>query len=68
MRYESNECCSCAVPGYPCLGDSCSLRHVPRYKCDVCGEDDLNEDEVIEVSNGIHLCTECYEEQEEGEE
>ena len=60
MKYESNECCDCAVPGYPCLGDSCSLRHVPRYRCDTCGADDLSEDDIKEV-DGQHLCLECYE-------
>lgn len=36
VRYE-NECCDCATPGYPCLGDSCSNRNVPHFYCDECG-------------------------------
>ena len=65
--YETNECCSCASPGYPCIGDACSLRHVIHYKCDCCGADDLNKEDVIEMSDGIHFCKDCYEEQEGGE-
>lgn len=60
MRYESNECCDCAVPGYPCRGEACSLRHVPKYQCDICGTDDLSEDEITEI-DGQHICEECYE-------
>lgn len=60
MKYEVNECCDCAVPGYPCLGYGCSLRHVVKYKCDMCYEEDLNEDEIIDISN-MHVCKECYE-------
>ena len=60
MRYEVNECCGCAVPAYPCLGDSCSLHHVPRYTCDRCGEDDLSEDDITHI-DGEDLCNKCYE-------
>ena len=31
ITYE-NECCGCAVPAYPCMGDACPNRHVH----DVC--------------------------------
>ena len=55
MRYEVNECCECAVPGYPCLGSACSLRHVPRWQCDICGEDDLTEDEM----HDDYICKNC---------
>ena len=37
MKYEVNECCDCATESYPCIGDSCSLRHVTYYKRDRCG-------------------------------
>jgi len=57
IRIE-NDCCDCAVPGYPCLGSICSLRHVPHCYCDMCGEEisefDINED--------YHLCEDCKEE------
>lgn len=32
-----NECCNCASPGYPCIGEACPNKNVPRYRCDVCG-------------------------------
>ena len=57
IRFE-NECCSCAVPGYPCRGSSCSLRHVPHYYCDDCGEDV----EVLYEFGGRELCIDCIEE------
>lgn len=37
MVEYKDECCACASPGYPCLGNSCSNRRVPHYYCDVCG-------------------------------
>ena len=56
IKYE-NHCCDCAVPGYPCLGESCELRHVPVYVCDRCEweiEGDVYEDEGYD-----DLCEEC---------
>lgn len=61
MRYEVNECCGCAVPGYPCLGDGCSMRHVPRYVCDRCGEDDIPEEDIYHIKDDERdLCWDCY--------
>ena len=60
MQYEENMCCDCAVPGYPCIGDSCSLRHVVMYKCDRCGKDELTEDEVEHIDD-MDVCEECME-------
>ena len=57
MRYGVNECCNCAVPGYPCLGSVCPSRHVVRWKCEECGDVDLNEDEMYD--DGI--CNKCAE-------
>ena len=37
MLVERNECCDCATGAYPCLGESCSRRHMPRLACDRCG-------------------------------
>ena len=54
IRIE-NDCCGCAVPAYPCLGDSCKLRNNPHYYCDQCGE----EDTLYESYNGKQLCREC---------
>lgn len=56
VTYE-NECCDCAVPGYPCLGDSCPNRHVKHYYCDECGEDV----EKIYRFEGEELCLDCIE-------
>lgn len=56
VRIE-NRCCDCAVPGYPCQGDSCPLRRVPVHYCDnpKCN----NElDEIYEV-DGEELCEDC---------
>ena len=38
IRYE-NQCCSCAVPAYPCLGDSCPNRRVKILECDKCHDE-----------------------------
>lgn len=43
MIEYKDECCGCAAPGYPCLGNSCSNRHVPHYYCDICGKEILEE-------------------------
>lgn len=57
MRYE-NHCCGCAVPGYPCEGDSCSRRNVPVYYCDKC--DPKCEDPLDEVyDDGEQELCEC---------
>lgn len=37
MRRIENDCCDCAVPGYPCRGDLCPLRHAVHIYCDDCG-------------------------------
>ena len=59
MRYYEDECCGCASPGYPCIGDSCPNRHVLKFQCDNCGTDDLNEDDIEIGDNGEELCTDC---------
>lgn len=52
---EENRCCGCAVPVYPCLGDSCSLRHCRVLYCDKC------KDEVDKLYDfyGEEICEEC---------
>ena len=64
MKYEQNDCCDCAVPGYPCLGDSCSRRHAIYYRCDRCGADELTEDDIT-VIDGEDLCPDCAREEDE---
>lgn len=55
-----NHCCDCAVPGYPCRGDSCELRRVPVHYCDKCGYD-IPDGEIYEV-DGEELCEDCLKE------
>lgn len=54
IRVE-NDCCGCAVPAYPCLGDSCPLRHQKHYYCDSCGD----EAEKLYRLDGMDLCESC---------
>ena len=61
IKYE-DQCCGCAVPGYPCLGSSCSYRHVPVIYCDVCGNemyDDVDGEDRCDVDRDYHVCKEC---------
>lgn len=55
-----NHCCDCAVPGYPCRGSRCPLRHVEVHYCDRCGEeipaDDIHDDD------GHEYCEYCRDE------
>lgn len=53
-RYE-DECCGCAVPAYPCMGDACPNRNVLYLSCDKCKED---ADELYITEQG-ELCAEC---------
>ena len=57
MVIYENECCDCAVPGYPCLGNSCPNRHVKHYYCDDC-RDDV---EKLYRFDGEELCIDCIE-------
>lgn len=57
MVYEENQCCDCAVPGYPCIGSSCPNRHVKIYKCDEC-KDEVDQGELFEF-DGEELCIDC---------
>lgn len=54
MKKIENECCSCAVPAYPCIGDSCSKRNVEHYYCDECGAED-----TLYHFDGEQLCEDC---------
>lgn len=56
VTYE-NECCGCAVPGYPCVGSSCPNRHVKHYYCDEC----KNDVEKLYRFDGNELCIDCIE-------
>ena len=50
ITYE-NECCGCAVPAYPCMGDACPNRNVPHLYCDRCKEE---ADTLYEYENGAY--------------
>lgn len=54
VTYE-NECCGCAVPAYPCMGNSCPNRHVKHLYCDKC-KDDV---ETLYEVDGKELCADC---------
>lgn len=54
MTTETNECCDCKVPAYPCLGDDCPNRHAIHYKCDRCGAEDK-----LYIVDGEELCADC---------
>ena len=59
MIREENDCCDCAVPGYPCRGESCPLRHVKHYYCDCCkAEVDMQWEKLYEC-DGEQLCIDC---------
>lgn len=58
IKYK-DECCSCSVPGYPCLGSKCSNRNVPHYYCDRCGDEVDAEDLYIDEYNDGELCLDC---------
>ena len=51
IKYEDH-CCGCAVPGYPCLGSSCSRMNMPVCYCDYCN-DNIHAEYEIE---GEHYC------------
>lgn len=55
MIREENRCCDCAVPAYPCLGNSCSLRHCRVLYCDLCGSE---EDKLYRLDD-LELCETC---------
>ena len=52
-RYE-NQCCSCAVPAYPCTGEH---KRVKVFFCDECKED--YESDYLCDLYGEHLCVDC---------
>ena len=67
MKYiEAPNCVVCGFNNYDCNG-KCTIPTKEVYRCGCCGADKLSKDDVIEMSNGIHFCKDCYEEQEGGE-
>lgn len=64
MKYFVDECVGCPT-WMGCMGSACPNRNVPYYRCDICGEDELNEEDMEDE----HICKECArkENEEEGE-
>lgn len=54
MKKIENECVGCVDIGLPCMGSSCSKRHVAHYYCDDCGEE-----ETLYHFEGEELCVNC---------
>lgn len=54
MKVIKNECCDCAVPDYPCIGDRCPNRNVVHYHCDECEIEG-----TLYHYDGEHLCADC---------
>ena len=57
MTFYENQCCDCASPGYPCLGDRCGLRHVKVYICDHCKQE-VGYGDLFKYDD-LELCIEC---------
>ena len=57
MIVYENECCGCAVPGYPCMGSTCPNRNVKYYVCDEC-RDYIDK---LYYYEGRELCLSCIE-------
>lgn len=53
MIVYENDCCGCAVPGYPCTGEH---KRVPHYYCDEC-----KDEKTIYEYDGRQLCIDCIE-------
>jgi ribosomal protein S27AE len=58
MERIENDCCGCAVPAYPCIGNSCPLRNARHYYCDKCGNET-----ILYHWDDRQLCAECVIEQ-----
>lgn len=58
MKYYVNECVGCP-PEMGCLGSTCPNRHVSYWKCDICNEDGLSEDDMYDDS----ICNVCSNEE-----
>lgn len=54
MVSEENRCSGCDAALYPCIGDSCSLRHCRVLICDLCG-DEVNK--LYRVDDGEYCAT-----------
>lgn len=55
MKKYENDCCDCAVPGYPCTGEH---KRVPHWYCDKCG-DEFEPEELYVGYDCEELCKDC---------
>lgn len=55
MVTTRNECCDCAVPAYPCLGNDCPHKNQKVYICDECKEEPYD----LYEFDGQELCIDC---------
>lgn len=63
MGYRiENQCCDCATPGYPCLGDLCKRINVKVYFCDKCNAAENPEDLFIYETKDADYdyCEDCF--------
>lgn len=54
MKQYQNDCCGCAVTGYPCTGKH---KRVAHWYCDKCGDE--FEPEELYVYDCEELCKDC---------
>ena len=54
ITYE-DECCGCATPAYPCMGNACPNRNVKHLYCDKC----KNDVEKQYKYDGQEICENC---------
>lgn len=54
VRFE-NDCCGCAVPGYPCIGEACDFWNVMHLYCDSCPQ----EVEDLYKVDDLWICFSC---------
>lgn len=59
MKIVKDECCDCAVPAYPCIGNTCPYKNVTHYYCDDCGVEGDEEFESLYYYEGSDLCINC---------
>lgn len=57
MREVTTECVDCTSIGLPCIGDSCTFKHVTRFYCDRCKEE--FEPKELYKYEGEEVCAEC---------
>lgn len=57
MREVTDECVGCTSMGLPCMGSSCTFKHVTRFYCDKCKEE--FEPEKLYQYGAEEVCEQC---------